>query len=89
MQCKQPPDTPGAPDGPDEFRAPGRRTLSPNALFFFADVSLSLQYLVSLDTALWYRATSIVTLSIPAISPRGGYIGRAIFEITETSQEGL
>ena len=36
-------------------------------------LSLSLRYLVSLDTALWYRATSIITLSIPAISPRGGY----------------
>ena len=34
-------------------------------------LSLLLRYLVSLDTALWYRATSIITLSIPAISPRG------------------
>ena len=34
---------------------------------------LSLRCLVSLDTALGYRATSIVTLSIPAISQRGGY----------------
>ena len=38
MQCKHSPDAPGAPNGPDGFRAPGRRTLSPNALFFFADV---------------------------------------------------
>ena len=37
-------------------------------------LSLSLRYLDSLDTALWYRATTIITLSIPAIPPRGGYI---------------
>ena len=46
-------------------------------------LSQSLRYLVSLDTALWYRATSIVTLSIPAISPRGRYT-LAIVEAMES-----
>ena len=45
-------------------------------------LSLSLWHLVSLDTTLWYRATHVVTLSIPTISLRGGYIF-----LTSTSQD--
>ena len=47
-------------------------------------LSLSLRYLVLLDTALWYRATSIVTLSIPAISLRGGYTGSILSQPTQS-----